>query len=156
VARQNPAQYPGLADKLQHALLPKGPSGRRFNGVLCLQHAIMRHSPNQEAAMDFVRFLMAPENYEKWFVISSGYTMGPGRRWRDHGLWTRDPRLTVFRDLPATARMTGYAGPYNQKASEAQAKYIIVDVFAKAVQGESPEAAVAWAEKELKNVYERA
>jgi hypothetical protein len=28
-----------------------------------------------------------------------------------------------------------------------------VDMFAKATQGESPEAAVAWAEKEMKDIY---
>ena len=36
-----------------------------------------------------------------------------------------------------------------------RAKYIIVDLFAKVVKGESPRA-IAWAEQELKNVYERA
>lgn len=47
----------------------------------------------------------------------------------------------------------GWPGPASQKASLALAKYIVVDMFAKAVQGESPEAAVAWAENELKQVY---
>jgi hypothetical protein len=35
------------------------------------------------------------------------------------------------------------------------AKYIIVDLFAKAVKGESAQSVVAWAEQELKNVYAR-
>jgi len=30
-----------------------------------------------------------------------------------------------------------------------------VDMFAKVVQGESPQSSIAWAEQELKNVYER-
>jgi hypothetical protein len=29
----------------------------------------------------------------------------------------------------------------------------VIDMFAKAIQGDSPEAAVAWAENELKQVY---
>ena len=49
----------------------------------------------------------------------------------------------------------GYAGPYDRKAAEVRAKYIIVDLFAKVVQGGSPQSAIAWAEQELKNVYER-
>ena len=52
-------------------------------------------------------------------------------------------------------RNFGYAGPYDRKASEVQAKYIITDIFAKAAKGESTKSIIAWAEKELKNVYER-
>ena len=33
-------------------------------------------------------------------------------------------------------------------------KYVITDMFAKAVQGMKPEEAVKWAESELKKVYE--
>ena len=39
----------------------------------------------------------------------------------------------------------GYAGPPSQKAAEVQTKYIIVDMYAKAVQGMKPEDAVKWA-----------
>ena len=67
-----------------------------------------------------------------------------------------DPAITIFRELPKYGRRAGYAGPYDRKAAEVWAKYIIVDMFAKVVQGESPQNSIAWAEQELKNVYERA
>jgi hypothetical protein len=35
------------------------------------------------------------------------------------------------------------------------AKYIIVDLFANAVKGESSQSAVVWAERQLKEVYEK-
>ena len=66
-----------------------------------------------------------------------------------------DPAMTIFRELPKYGRSIGYAGPYDRKAAEVRAKYIIVDLFAKVVQGGSPQSAIAWAEQELKNVYER-
>ena len=47
----------------------------------------------------------------------------------------------------------GYAGPPSQKAAEVQTKYIIVDMYAKAVQGMKPEDAVKWAHDELVKVY---
>ena len=50
-------------------------------------------------------------------------------------------------------RTPGWPGPYNQKAGQVQSKYIIVDMFAKAVAGDSAESAVAWAEGELKQIY---
>jgi hypothetical protein len=37
-----------------------------------------------------------------------------------------------------------------------QAKYIIVDLFARVAKGDPPKSSIAEAEKELKNVYERA
>jgi len=37
-----------------------------------------------------------------------------------------------------------------------QAKYIIVDLFARVAKGDSPKSSIAEAEKELRNVYERA
>ena len=54
----------------------------------------------------------------------------------------------------AAARQVGYAGPPGRKATEVLSKYIIVDMFAKAIQGMKPEDAVSWATGELKKVYE--
>ena len=46
------------------------------------------------------------------------------------------------------------AGPATAAATEAYSKYIIVDMYAKAVQGTKAEDAVKWAEGELKKIYE--
>ena len=57
-----------------------------------------------------------------------------------------------FRTAADNARMIGYAGPPSAKATEVYSKYIIVDMFAKGVQGR-PEDAVKWAAAELKGIY---
>ena len=59
----------------------------------------------------------------------------------------------INKDNPKYGRTSGYAGPWNRASGEAQEKYIIVDMFARAVQGEDPKAISAWAQKELQNVY---
>jgi multiple sugar transport system substrate-binding protein len=51
-------------------------------------------------------------------------------------------------------RAFGYPGPASAKATEVYTKYIIVDMYAKAVQGTKAEDAVKWAESELKKIYE--
>jgi multiple sugar transport system substrate-binding protein len=99
---------------------------------------------------------MTRENFEKWFVAAKGYNLGPGKIWFDHPMWKNEPRLTAFPKTVENHRLPGWPGPPSQRASEVQAKYIVTDMFAKAVQGESPEAAAAWAEQELKHVYNRA
>lgn len=40
-----------------------------------------------------------------------------------------------------------------QQAGLAQSKHIVVDMFAKAVQGDTPEATVRWAANELSKIY---
>ena len=47
----------------------------------------------------------------------------------------------------------GLRRPANAKAAEVLSKYIITDMYAKAVQGMPAEEAVKWAEAELKKVY---
>ena len=46
------------------------------------------------------------------------------------------------------------AGPPRGKASEVFSKYLITDMYAKAVQGMPAEDAVRWTEVELRRIYE--
>ena len=70
-------------------------------------------------------------------------------------MWGKvDKPLQVFRRAVRQARMLGAQGPRTAKATEAYSKYIIVDMFAKAVKGMKAEDAVKWAETELKKIYE--
>ena len=64
-----------------------------------------------------------------------------------------DPVLAPFKDLPNKGRLTGYAGPPSRAAAEVQTKYIIVDRYAKAIQGLAAEDSVKWAADELGKVY---
>jgi multiple sugar transport system substrate-binding protein len=61
--------------------------------------------------------------------------------------------LEPFKYIPKTGRMAGYAGPPNQKAAEVRTKYIIVDMYAKAIQGMPAEDAVKAAHDELVKIY---
>jgi multiple sugar transport system substrate-binding protein len=70
-------------------------------------------------------------------------------------MWEKiDDPLKPFRTAPRGARMIGSAGPPTGKASEAQTKYIITDMYAKAAQGMPAGDAVKCAEQELKKIYE--
>ena len=61
--------------------------------------------------------------------------------------------MLPFRNVPDQGRLMGYAGPPGRASAEAQTKYIIVDMYAKAVQGTPAEEAVRWAHGELSKVY---
>jgi multiple sugar transport system substrate-binding protein len=155
VARNNPEKAaPGMADKIGHFLMPRGPAGR-FHTVGPFSNCITTYSPNKEVARDYIRFCHQKDVYEKFFTTNKGYVNGPLPEWEKHPMWDADPVVSIFRELPKYGRNAGYAGPYNRQSSEAWAKYIIVDLFARVVKGEAPKSAVAWAEQELKNIYER-
>jgi multiple sugar transport system substrate-binding protein len=68
-------------------------------------------------------------------------------------MWNNDPVTLPFRSIAETGRAAGYAGPPNRNAAEAVTKYIVTDMYAKAVQGMAPADAVKWAHGELVKVY---
>ena len=70
-------------------------------------------------------------------------------------MWEKiDAAMRPFRNVGRGSRMFGYAGPPSAKATEVYSKYLITDMYAKAVQGMQPAQAVKWAEGELRKIYE--
>jgi multiple sugar transport system substrate-binding protein len=152
VPRNDPAQYPGLADNISHFLNPEGPSGRfHFVGPRAL--SIMEYSPNKEAAAEYIRWSAQEDNFSEFMTVNQGYIQGVTPEWENHSVWQSDPAIAIYATNPRYGRTAGYAGPWNRQSGEAQEKYIIVDMFARAARGEDPEEVAAWAQQELENVY---
>ncbi|MBM3490744.1 MAG: extracellular solute-binding protein [Alphaproteobacteria bacterium] len=141
-----------MKDDILHAPLPKGPAGQF--GVHPFQcHMVMGYSKNQKAAKEFLSWFHSPAVYDKWFKVQKGFATGPTTSWEKSTLWDEDPVMAPYRVAGRLGRVYGYAGPAGQKAAEVLSKYIIVDMFAKAVQGMAAEEAVKWAEGEVKKAY---
>jgi multiple sugar transport system substrate-binding protein len=137
---------------IRHAANPAGPAGAFLNHTT-FHHAVMGYSKNQKLAKDFLRWFHQKENYEPWFLSQKGFSVGPTTEWEKHKMWEEDPIMQPFRTGARAFRLFGYAGPPNAKATEVQTKYIITNMYAKAVQGMAPEESVKWAESELKKIY---
>src|SRR5215468_11501489 len=114
---------------------------------------VMGYSMNDNRAREFLKSVHSTEVYDKWFNVQKGFATGPTKLWENHKMWGEDPVMTPYRVAPRLGRVYGYAGPAGAKAAEALAKYIIVDMYAKAVQGMSAEDAVKWADGEVRKVY---
>jgi multiple sugar transport system substrate-binding protein len=143
-----------LWQDIDHAPLPAGPAGS-YLLFLNQSHALMKYSKNQKLAKDFLRWLHKPDNYGKWFTTQEGYSVGATHKWENDPMWGKlDEPLRMFRTAARNTRLFGYAGPSTAKATEAFTKYIVTDMYAKAVQGMGAEDAVKWAEAELKKIYE--
>ncbi len=143
-----------MVGDIAHFPIPAGPQpapGYHIAGSL----ALMKYSKNQKAAKELLRWLHSKEQYGKWFETRSGFGVGANRYWEQHPLWnTIDDPLKPFRVAAGDSRMFGYPGPPSAKATEVYSKFILTDMYAKAVLGLPPEQAVRWAELELKKVYE--
>jgi ABC-type glycerol-3-phosphate transport system substrate-binding protein len=135
-----------------HAPLPKGPGGQ-FNLPGPFTNMLMGYSKNQAAAKQLISWVNSKPIFEQWYTSQQGYTLGATKDWAQDPVWQKDPVLLPFRSLPDEGRLMGYAGPPGRASAEAQTKYIIVDMYAKAVQGMAPADAVKWAHGELVKVY---
>src|SRR5205085_2246026 len=141
-----------LKTDILHSPLPKGPAGQ-FAMHTYHSHVLPAYSKNQKAAKDFLRWAHSKPVYEKWFVSQKGFATPCTPEWEKHKVWTEDPVMEPYKVAGRLARTPGYAGPADAKSAEVLSKYIVTDMYAKAVQGMSAEEAVKWAESELKKVY---
>ena len=134
-------------------LVPAGPSGR-FLWVQANSYAVMHYSPSVEAAKAFIRWSMTGEVWSPWFDQANGYYGAVGPLQDDTPSWERLPPVArALKGAGRFSRAPGSPGPYDARAGLALSRYIIVDMFNRAVQGEAAETAVAWAENELQRIY---
>jgi multiple sugar transport system substrate-binding protein len=140
---------------IDHAIYPLAGGKGVYPLYFSNGHGVMKYSKNQKLAKDFLAWLHQKANFEKWFQVCEGYSVAATTEWEKHAMWGKiDKPLQMFRTAARDTRIFGYAGPSTGKATEAFSKYIVVDMYAKAVQGTSAEDAAKWAEGELKKIYE--
>ncbi len=141
-----------MKDDILHGKIPGG-AGGQYNLPGPFTDMLMGYSKNQKAAKDFLRWVHSKPVFGEWFTSQQGFTDGATKDWENDPVWKADPVLTPFKDVPAGGRLAGYAGPPNRKAAEVITKYIVVDMYAKAIQGMAAEDAVKWAHSELVKIY---
>ena len=134
--------------------VPAGPKGRALLPGLT-NYIIPSYSKNLDAGKYLMKWLMQTDVYTPRFLFNQSYIGGVSAKHDASLPWSNFPStVQVFKDIGNYARTAGWPGPPSQRAGLAWSKYIIVDMFARAIQGESPASAVAWAEAELKAIYE--
>lgn len=97
-------------------------------------NSVMKWSPNPGAAMDLIEYLMQKDNYLEWMIAGNGYTQYPGSLLDDAPLWKNNPPLKAYNDGVRYGLWPGWPGPPNRASAEVFNRYILVDMFAQAVQ----------------------
>ena len=141
-----------LKDDTFHAPLPKGPAGQ-FSYHVPFSNLLPTYVKDQKPAKDFLRWFHSKDVYEEWFTSQQGFSVGSTKMWEDDPVWKVDPIMAPFRRAAESGHFAGYAGPAGRAAAETISKFIIVDMYAKAVQGAPAEEAVKWAHDELVKIY---
>ena len=72
-------------------------------------------------------------------------------------MWNVEPRNIPYRDaLASTSHLPGWPAPPDRRLAESVAKYVVVDMFAKACAGASTKEVIKNAEDQLKGIYKTA
>jgi len=143
-----------IAGDTYHALWPVGPIGKPTELNSAYPMLTFKFTKYPNAAKAFTTFLLEKENFDKWLMASQGYLTQTLNAYESSPVWTADPKNYVFsqaskRTLPASG--IGHPG---EKAAQAIADFIVVDMFASYCSGQADaKTAIANAERLLKRIY---
>jgi multiple sugar transport system substrate-binding protein len=143
---------PEMGKVTDQALNPKGPKGR-FHSLVPVTHGIFKHTPDPEAAKQFLRWLMAPKQVGAWYASAHMYH-APFLHAYDHDPeWDKEPRFKPDQRVLETGKLVSWPAPADRKAGEVVSKWIVIDMFAKACTGVSTKQVIADAVTGLKQIY---
>jgi multiple sugar transport system substrate-binding protein len=145
---------PELLDKTNHALPWKGPAGRFGVGVT-ISFGIPNYTKNADIAEKYIEFLLDKGNFSTWLGEGTGMHAGVLAAFDNDPFWEKDPRIQGFRDTSKYIHLPGHPGPPTRAAAEIQSKFLIVDMFAKAIQGTPTKEAILWAESEIRKIHQK-
>lgn len=147
--------FPKIAPFVGHALNPKGPTGQRFMMLNPVYHGIFTFATDQQAAKHFLKWLNEEKQLSGWLASADAFYAPFLRYYDNHPMWNAEPRQVPFKEAVKTAHLPGWPGPPSRAMSESMAKYVIVDMFAKAAQGSSTREVIASATEQLKQIYRK-
>jgi len=152
-AKKDPALADMAAD-MRSTNFPVGPVGQPIELHQTSTISIFRHTKFPEAAKAYLQFLYQPDNMNAWIQGASAYCCQPLRAFENNPVWTSNPIHAAYAKASSTLRPNGYAGPLGAASAGTMADYVLVDMFAEAVTGQStPEDAIANAERRANRYY---
>ena len=146
-------EFPEIGKVTDQAQNPQGPKGR-FHLMAAISHSIFNFSPVKDEAVAFMRWLMDPKQLGGWYSVAESYYQPLLRAYDTAPMWDVEPRNKPYRDALATAHLPGWPAPASRHMAESVAKYVVVDMFAKACAGASTKDVIKTAEGQLKQIYQ--
>ncbi len=126
-----------VAQDMNNASMPFGVAKAAPEQCLVLNAMVFKHSKFPNAAKDYLRFMMEAPQYDPWLTGCLGYWSQSLRAYAGSAVWDSDPKLAVFRNAMDTPFHDGYDGPVNAAAGSVLNDWVLVDMFARVVTGDS-------------------
>ena len=144
--------FPDIGKVTDQAMNPQGPKGR-FHLLGPISHSIFTSSPVQDEARAFLRWMMDEKQLGPWFASADSYYQPLMHAYDNAPMWDVEPRNKPYRDAMSSAHLPGWPAPPGRQLAESVAKYVVVDMFAKACAGKSTKEVIADATAQLKQIY---
>ncbi|HYZ63899.1 MAG TPA: extracellular solute-binding protein [Acetobacteraceae bacterium] len=133
---KTPEQRAVAAD-MDHSEMPRGVAQAAPEQCLVMNAMVFKHSRFPNAAKDYLRFMMEAPQYDPWLTGCLGYWSQPLKAYAESEVWKSDPKLAVFRTAMETPYHDGYAGPVSEASGAVLNDWVLVDMFARVVTGET-------------------
>ena len=101
----------------------------------------------------FLLWLMDPKQAAQWYDVAVSYYAPYLHVYDDAPLWHKEPRNLPYRDSLVSSHLPGWPAPISRQTAESVAKYVVVDMFAKACIGKSTKEVIAEAKGQLRQIY---
>jgi multiple sugar transport system substrate-binding protein len=147
--------FPEIAKVTDQSMNPAGPKGR-FHFLNPISHSVFNFSPMREEARAFLRWLMDEKQLSGWYAVAVSYYQPLLHGYDNAPMWNVEPRNLPYRDALKDAHLPGWPAPPDRRLAESIAKYVVVDMFAKACAGASTKDVIKNAEAQLKEIYRSA
>ncbi len=148
--------FPEIAKVTDQSLNPKGPTGKRFHILLPWSHSVFTHATDPEAARSFLRWLMDKKQLYGWYNSAGSYYAPYLHNYDNADFWNVEPRNLPYRESLETSHLPGWPAPVSRPQAEVIAKYVVVDMFAKACSGTATKDAIKNAVAQVKQIYGQA
>jgi multiple sugar transport system substrate-binding protein len=144
-------EFPEIGKVTGQAMNPAGPKGR-FHLLDAISHSIFNFSPGKEEARAFIRWLMDERRLGAWYASADSYYQPLLHGYDNAPMWNVEPRNIPYRDALANAHLPGWPAPASRRMAESVAKYVVVDMFAKACAGATTTEVIKNAAAQLKEI----
>ena len=143
-----------IAEDMDHAFYPVGPVGKPTEFHVAFPLMLYNHTKYPNAAKALVTWLMEKEQYDAFLQGSVGYLSHPLKAYKDHPVWTEDPKRLVFRDVAERSWSFAHAGSLGYAASSVFADFVVVNMVAEVATGaKTPKEAATDAQRRAERYY---
>jgi multiple sugar transport system substrate-binding protein len=148
--------FPEIGKVTGQALNPAGPTGKRFHILLPWSHSVFTGASDIGTAKTFLRWLNQKQQLDDWFASADSYYAPFLHAYDDAKFWMVEPRNLPYRESLKTSHLPGWPAPVSRPQAEVIAKYVIIDMFAKACSGSATKDVLTSAQAQVKQIYDQA